>query len=247
MGLVRHRLPVVLLAPLALVLAVTASLAESPRARAFPLGSDCVLAAISFRSDGNLLDSVVSGADDSSQTNPFQVDWAGQVHWVGRTTATITNNSWHVDVFMLPTPLRGGDANSRSNKIGDGDIEVGTNLPFRFTGLYYVSGEFSGTGGSCAGSGWVRMIGNPLASVPFWIAVLVALVGLISLVVALRTAGWGWALLGGVLAGVGLAVVFISLAVVPLGQWTPLGTLGAFTLIGVLVALTAARSAPRGF
>jgi hypothetical protein len=247
MGLVRYRLPVVILAPLALSLFIVASLAEPPRAHAFRLGSDCVLAAISFRSDDSLLDSVVSGADDSSQTDPFQVDWAGQVHWVGRTTSTITNNSWHVDVFMLPTPLRGGDANPRSNKIGDGDIDVGANVPFRFTGLYYVSGEFSGDGGSCAGSGWVRLIGNPLASVPFWIAVLVALVGLVALIVAWRTAGWGWALLGGVLAGVGLAVVFISLAVVPLGQWTPLGTLGAFVLIGVLVALIAARNAPRGF
>jgi hypothetical protein len=247
MALVRVR-PPHLFAPLAaLLLTIPAGLSTPSRVEAFPLGSNCTLAAISFFADGSLLETAVSGADDSSQADPFPVDWAGQIHWVGNTSSPIRNNSWHVDVFMLPTPLRGGDANARGNQNGSGDIDVGGNVPFRFTGLYYVSGEFTGNGGSCAGSGWVRLIGNPITSVPFWIAVLVAVVGLVSIVVAWRSGGWGWALLGGILAGVGLAVIFISLGVVPLGQWTPLGTLGALFLIGVLVALIAARNAPRRF
>jgi hypothetical protein len=229
-----------------LVLAATAlAMASWPgEASAFPLSPDCDLGALSFRADDSLLDGVDSSADDATQSDPFRVDWDGQVHWTGNTSATVLDNSWHVDVYMLPTPLRGGDPNDDRGKTGNGDITFAANSPFRFTGLYYVSGQFSGDGGSCSGGGWVRLIGNPLATLPFWISLLITALGVVLLVAGLRGA-WGWAVLGGLVAGVGLSLILIMFGVVPLGRWTPLASLGLVVLLGVVISLFSYRRSPR--
>lgn len=219
-------------------------LSQPAAALAFSLSPDCELNALSFGSDDSLLDGVVNGGDDSTKTEPFRVDWDGQVHWSGSTKPTVLDNSWHIDVYMLSTPMRGGGANEDRGKQGSGDITFAKSSPFRFTGLYYVSGEFSGDGGSCSGNGWVRLIGNPLATLPFWISVLVTVLGVVLLVAAIRGA-WGWALLGGLAAGMGLALILIMLGIVSLDRWTPLATLGGALVLGLLISLISYRRSPR--
>jgi hypothetical protein len=207
---------------------------------AFPL-TTCTLTVTSTDASGKTIATASGGADDATETNPLLVDWDGTVSWHGTSgDNAIKNNSWHVDVFMIPTPLRGGDANERGNKVGDGTTSVRANAPFQFTGLYYVSGEFRGDGGSCVGSGWLRLTGNPASTIPFWVAVVLALLGLVLLALGLR-GSWGWAVLGGLLTGLGLAVVLAMLAVLPVGAWTPLAALGLFVVVGLAVAILAPK------
>jgi hypothetical protein len=207
---------------------------------AFPL-TTCTLTVTSTDASGKTIATASGGADDATETNPLLVDWDGTVSWHGTSgDNAIKNNSWHVDVFMIPTPLRGGDANEKGNKVGDGTTSVRANAPFQFTGLYYVSGEFRGDGGSCVGSGWLRLTGNPASTIPFWVAVVLALLGLVLLALGLR-GSWGWAVLGGLLTGLGLAVVLAMLAVLPVGAWTPLAALGLFVVVGLAVAILAPK------
>jgi len=216
-------------------------------AGAFPL-TTCTLTVTSTDASGKTIATATAGADDATQTNPLLVDWDGTVTWRGTSgDNAIKNNSWHVDVFMVPTPLRGGDANDKGNKVGDGTTSVRGNAPFQFTGLYYVSGEFRGDGGTCTGSGWFKLIGNPASTIPFWIAVVLGLLGLALLALGLR-GSWGWAVVGGLLTGLGLAVVLAMLAVLPIGPWTPLAALGLFVVVGLAVATFAPKPpAPRSF
>jgi hypothetical protein len=210
---------------------------------AFPL-TTCTLSVTSTDASGKTIATATSGGNDSTETNPLLVDWDGTVSWHGTSgDNAIKNNSWHVDVFMIPTPLRGGDANDKANKVGEGTTSVRADAPFQFTGLYYVSGEFKGDGGSCVGSGWFKLTGNPVSTIPFWIAVVIALLGLILLALGLRGA-WGWAVLGGLLTGLGLAAVLAMLAVLPIGAWTPLAALGLFVVVGLAIALLVPKPAP---
>lgn len=207
---------------------------------AFPL-TTCTLAVTSTDASGKTIARASGGAGDATETNPLLVDWDGTVTWHGTSgDNAIKNNSWHVDVFMIPTPLRGGDANAKGNKVGDGTTSVRANAPFQFTGLYYVSGEFRGDGGSCVGSGWLKLTGNPASTIPFWLAVVLALLGLVLLALGLR-GSWGWAVLGGLLTGLGLAGVLAMLAVLPIGAWTPLAALGLFVVVGLAVAILAPK------
>ena len=207
---------------------------------AFPL-TTCTLTLTSTDANGKTIATATGGADDATETNPFLVDWDGTVTWRGTSGATaVKNNSWHVDVFMVPTPLRGGDANDKSNKVGTGTTSVRANAPFQFTGLYYVSGEFRGEGAACVGSGWLKLTGNPVSTIPFWIAVVLGLLGLLLLALGLR-GSWGWAVLGGIFTGLGLAAVLAMLAVLPIGPWTPLAALGLFVLVGLAVAVFAPK------
>jgi len=224
-------IPLILILPLLLPASVSA----------FPL-TTCTLTVTSTDASGKTIATATGGADDATQTNPLLVDWDGTVHGTSGANA-IKNNSWHVDVFMVPSPLRGGDANDKGNKVGDGTTSVRGNAPFQFTGLYYVSGEFRGDGGSCAGSGWFKLTGNPASTFPFWIAVVLGLLGLVLLALGVRGA-WGWAVLGGIFTGLGLAAVLAMLAVMPIGAWTPLAALGLFVVVGVAIAILAPKPAP---
>jgi hypothetical protein len=213
---------------------------------AFPL-TTCTLTVTSTDANGKTIATATGRGDDSTQANPLLVDWDGTVTWHGTSgDDAIKNNSWHVDVFMVPTPLRGGDANDKGNKVGDGTTSVRGNAPFQFTGLYYVSGEFRGDGRSCVGSGWFRLTGNPVSTVPFWLAVVIALLGLALLALGLR-GSWGWAVLGGLLTGLGLAAVLAMLAVMPIGAWTPLAALGLFMVAGLAIAVIAPKPATPAF
>jgi len=215
-------------------------------AGAFPL-TTCTLTVTSTDASGKTIATATAGTDDATQTNPLLVDWDGTVTWHGTSgDNAIKNNSWHVDVFMVPTPLRGGDSNDKGNKVGDGTTSIRGNAPFQFTGLYYVSGEFRGDGGSCVGSGWFKLTGNPASTIPFWIAVVLGLLGLALLALGLR-GSWGWAVLGGLLTGLGLAAVLAMLAVLPIGPWTPIAALGLFVVVGLAIAVFAPKPTPPAF
>lgn len=215
------------------VLAMTLMIPGS--AGAFPL-TNCSLELTSLDAEGVVLDSAAGGASDASQTDPFIVDWEGTVVWNGTTgEQVIKNNSWHVDVFGVPTPLRGGSPNDEDDTNGDGTVDVSANLPFRFAGLFFVSGELSGEGGSCAGSGWMKIAGDPVGTVPFFLALALVVLGAILIAVGAR-GGWLPALVGGLLFGVGVAMLLVGFSTLPIGSLTVAGSVALGLLIGALAA-----------
>ena len=122
-------------------------------AAAFELNGGCTLEIASTDASGGPLD-LASGpgaAGGGTQADPFLIDWDGTVSWVGSSGDQVFNNhSWQTYVFLVPTPVRGGDPNDDDDTTGDGTVGVGENAPFRITGLYYVSGTIDGEGGRTA-------------------------------------------------------------------------------------------------
>ena len=205
-------------------------------AAAFPL-TNCQLEITSLDIDGIPVDSASGGAADATQDDPFIVDWDGDVLWSGTTgDLVIKNNSWHVDVFGIPTPLRGGDANEAGETQGQDRYDVSASAPFRLTGLFYVSGELSGEGGSCSGGGWFKIPGEPVGSVPFLLAIVLIVLGAILIAVAAR-GGWLPGLVGGLLFGVGVAGLLVGFSTLPLGSLTVPATILLGILIGAVSAM----------
>ena len=154
-------------------------------AAAFPL-STCTLSLASTDASGAPLDTAQSGAPDSTVSDPFKVDWDGEVAYEGSTEVVIKNYTYHVEVFGVPTPLRGSDANDDENTDGAGSVSVGANSPFRVAGLYYVSGAYTGEGGSCEGSGWFQLLGSPIGTIPWIAGVVLTVLGALGVVAGLR-------------------------------------------------------------
>lgn len=206
---------------------------------AFPL-TNCTLSASAQRADGSTIGSIASGANDATQDAPFLVDWDGTVSYTGSSQIEMKNNTWHVDVFGIPTPLQGGSDNSDDNRDGSGTVSVSANAPFRFTGLYYVSGSLTGSGGTCTGSGWFKLTGDPIGTVPFFVAAGVLIVGLGLLAVGSRGHTFT-SIAGGLLSGLGLASLLVLFSTLPLGVPTPIAVLLVGLAVGVIIGLLARR------
>ena len=165
-------------------LALLLLIATASPAAAFDLNGGCTLELASTDASGAPLDTASGspeGGEGGTQEDPFLVDWDGQVAWNGTTGEVVfMNHTWGVSVFNVPIPLQGGDPNAGGETVFTGSTGVSANAPFEFTGLYFVSGQVNGDGGAhCDGSGWFKLIGNPLTTLPFWIAVVIALIGLL--------------------------------------------------------------------
>jgi hypothetical protein len=166
---------------------IAMALLASPVA-AFEL-TDCRLIVQSFDADGEPVDTAVGDADGGeggTRDDPFLVDFDGTVRYEGDTgEQLITDQTWSVEVFLIPTPIRGGGPNDEEETSAEGEIDVGATAPFRVSGLFFVSGQLSGEGGACRGSAWVRMLSDPpdavTTTVPFWIALVVIGLGVIVL------------------------------------------------------------------
>jgi hypothetical protein len=211
---------------------------------AFPLNG-CTMSLQSTGADGTAVHAAEGGSPDATETDPFIVDWDGSVAWSGTTgSQVIKNNAWHIEVFGLPTPLRGGSANGDGNQTGHGTVGVKENAPFRFTGLYFVSGGISGQGGSCEGSGWLRLAGDPVGTIPFFVGLIVLVLGLLLLVSGVNGHAVS-GILGGLLMGLGLAVLLVIYSTMPAGAATPAATLALGLTMGAIVALIGRMRARR--
>lgn len=225
---VLRRLAYLVLPALILLLPASAS--------AFPL-TNCTLVLTSFDNGGVQLDSATVGATDATETNPFDVEFDGTVEWVGTMgPLVIKDHHWSVSIFNVPTPLSGGDPNEGGDVDGDGTVEVGANLPINLVGLFYVSGSISGAGGECSGSGWAKLAGDPIGSIGFWLFLILIALGLFMMYRGYKGAG-AWAVLGGVIFGLGGALGLITFALMLAGSWTPLAALGVGLLMGIVLAI----------
>jgi len=236
MRLVPRRLLAAVAPLLVPLLALLLALLLPATAGAFPL-SGCTLTLTSTDASGAAFDTAAGGGAGGSMDDPFLVDWDGSVRWEGTTEAqVITDTAWQVDVFYLPTPLRGGDPNAAGDQQGSDDLDVSATAPFRLAGLFFVSGSMSGDGGSCSGSGWFKIAGDPIGTAPFGAGIGAVLLGLGLLYVGWSRRSWSAGVLGGFLLGLGLAVVMITISLLPLGAATPLALLGLGVLAGMVAA-----------
>lgn len=205
-------------------------------ASAFPL-TNCTLVLTSFDKDEVQLDSATVSATDATQTNPFDVEFDGTVEWVGTMgPLVIKDHHWSVSIFNIPTPLSGGDPNEGGDVDGDGTVQVGENLPIKLVGLFYVSGSIAGTGGECSGSGWAKLAGDPIGSIGFWAFLILLILGLFMMYKGYAGAG-AWAVLGGLIFGLGGALGLITFSLMLVGSWTPLAAIGVGLLMGIVIAM----------
>lgn len=234
-----HRLVLCAALPAALLLA----LFVPGTASAFPL-KGCTLTVTSLDVHGTTIATASGGANDATQQNPFIVDWDGTVGYLGTTgDQVIKHNTWFVNVFHIPTPLRGGSPNDDGNKNGSGTVGVSSNAPFRITGLFYVDGEINGDGGThCDGNGWFKLAGDPVGTVPFFVALALLILG--GILAAAGVAGSAIAgFFGGILLGLGAAVMLVIYSLAPLGEYTPIAAFAIGVILGVaLVFVARARS-----
>jgi hypothetical protein len=201
---------------------------------AFPL-SGCQLTLSSFDADGTEIDTAIGGSPDATQHDPLRVSWGGTLRWTREGSPGSTGNgSWYVDVFGLPTMLRGADSAE------SGVVEIGDGIPFRFSGLFYVSGRLSGPDLSCSGHGWVRVMGDPLSTLPFTMGLSLLLVGLVLLAVGAR-GRWLLAVLGGALVGMGLAILTVIYTTLPIGEATPALLIASGIVVGVVAGWYGSR------
>jgi hypothetical protein len=227
----------------AVMLAALGILMQAAPVAAFTL-TNCTLQATALGADGSTIDSIHSGADDATQANPFLVDWDGTVSYTGSSQLEMKANSWHVDVFGIPTPLRGGDPNAANSRDGNGTVRVSSNAPFRVTGLYFVSGSITGSGGTCSGSGWLKLTGDPTGTIPMLLALGLLVLGLIMLAIGARGHPIT-AVFGGILTGLGLATLLVLYSTLPLGSLTPIVILLLGLVLGIVVAILGRRAGNR--
>jgi hypothetical protein len=202
-------------------------------ARAFTLDG-CRLTLVSLDAGGREIGRADGTSDTGTQAQPLRVAWDGTVVWDGSADAqTARTTSWQVLVFGLPTPLRGGDPDHPGDPRGSGSIRVADAAPFRMSGLVHVSGRLEGEGGACTGSGWVMVLGDAASTVPFSVGLALLLLGLVLVAVGAR-GGWWAALAGGLLLGLGMAMLLVTFALMPLGAATPGVAIAAGLLVGAL-------------
>ena len=223
----------------AVVLAALGILFLAAPVAAFPL-TNCTLQANSLAAGGAALDSITGGAPDATQADPFLVDWDGTITYVGGSNIAMVNNKWGVTVFMFPTPLQGGDDNPEDTRTGDGTVGVSANAPFRFTGLYYVSGSLTGSGGTCTGSGWFKLTGDPVGTIPFFGGLGALILGIVMLAFGAR-GHTITAILGGIVTALGVTTMLVIYSALPIGEQTPLVVLLVGLLLGIAIGLLGRR------
>lgn len=133
---------------------------------------------------GGAISDTQDGRPGATASNPFVIDADGIVNYQGKTDTLITDHHWSVTLFGLKV-AQGGSANEQGLQETSGQYDLGAKLPLHFTGLVRVRGNVTGTGGSCAGDGYVQLAGNPLGSPLMWAGMVLGVLGLFGMFLAL--------------------------------------------------------------
>jgi hypothetical protein len=146
-------------------------------AGAVALDGGCEGAGRSVDADGNeIMTATAPSAEPGTSGNPVLVDYDGTVEYAG-SGPLMVNHHWEVQVFGV-TVKSGGSKNGSRQTSTAGVADVSDYLPFKITGVYYVSGGISGEGGACDGSAYVKLIGSPVGTIPWIVALGFIVVGL---------------------------------------------------------------------
>ncbi len=207
--------------------------AADPAAGAAMTGP-CTLTATSSGPSARLPDTL-TGPGTSDPNNPFDVDPKGAVAWAG-TGPAITNGTYQLTIYGLP--IWSGDfANAEGKTAADGVLDLADVLPIDLVGVVEVGGSISGTGGSCGGSAWIRLAGDPLTSIPGIVGIGAGILGLAGALSAIPGRHPFRGLLFGLVLGLGGGILALVFGVVPLGALSPLVALGGGGAIGLVLGL----------
>jgi len=224
------------LGAVAILLALAApALAANPGA--IDLSSGCTVALTATDPNGAAV-GTASNPGPASQNAPFVVDPKGDVAWSGD-APLIRNGSWGVSLFSIPIPgLSGTFANTDGKTSANGSVKLGDITLFgQLAGLVYVTGNVTGEGGACNAAMWVKLNGDPLTSIPGMVGLIMGVVGLLGVLSSIfgrhpfRGLGFG------ILLGLGLFILPIVFAFMPLGQWTPWVGLVTGPVAGLILGL----------
>jgi len=210
--------------------------AADPPAEASITGP-CTVTAASIDEAGADLDAL-TGPGASSPDNPFDVDRKGSVAWSG-TGPAITSGNFSVTVYGVP--VWSGDIDNPDGKTSaDGVLdleEIFSVVPVDLVGVVEASASVSGTGGSCSGSAWVRIGGDPLTSIPGLVGLGAAILGLVGVLSAAPGRHPGRGLIFGILLGLGAGVLTLVFGIVPLGSLSPVVAIVGGGVIGLVAGL----------
>ena len=141
----------------------------------------CTVAVVSTGADGAPLDKATAPGTGGTQDDPFKIDLAGSVAYVGGTSAVITDATYTVTAAGV-TIKTGTVANSDKKKTAKGTVDLSTVQSLK--GLLAggvkipVTGTLTGTGGTCTVSGFVTGVGSATSSPLLWGGVGSAALGL---------------------------------------------------------------------
>lgn len=199
--------------------ALAVSLSLPLTALAFPAGS-CTLSISSLDAGGTAIDAAASGTLNGNLEDPILVAQNGTVHWEGTSgDLALINLDWGVSSFGIPLPVGGHEANDGGDTAADGNVAVDEALPFAMVGLFHVTATARGDDGVCEGSAWFRLQGDAWTTFPFWLALVLLVLGVLLLVRG--DGGVGQGLVAGLFLGLAAAILTITFGVMPVNEWTP--------------------------
>jgi hypothetical protein len=152
----------------ALVMIIPASAAIAANA------TGCSGSVQSQLADGQPLDYASAPGEGGTATDPLVVDPTGAVAWEGSTDSVITNGTWSVQVGGV-TILSGTADNADGKTSADGVVELSDALApvqwiLQTNALIPVSGQLSGSGGTCSGDGYIAGTGGGTFTSPVFLA-----------------------------------------------------------------------------
>jgi hypothetical protein len=131
-----------------------------------------------------------------SQSNPFEVNPEGSVDFLFTTPTVFQNNHWSIFAQGLPVPILSGSDDNPLDVDETGILSLNDAikaLPFRVVGVFLVSGDIWGNnnGSHCSGEGYVKVLGDPIGTIPWDVAAaLIVLSGLVLLVATPYSTTW---------------------------------------------------------
>jgi hypothetical protein len=145
------------------------------------LTGGCTFEANSFDESGAPLETgTIPPGTEGTDRNSFRIAWNGEVDFRFTTGTTVfANNEWAVYAAGIPFPILSGSDDNPMDLDESGTVTVGPGVPGPVVGLFYVTGYIEGNGGTnrCDGNGWVHIVGDPLGTIPFWLALALLVIG----------------------------------------------------------------------
>ena len=133
---------------------------------------------------------------EATRSNPFEIDPDGTISYIATSLGAIMDHTWRIRVDIAGfkiTVASGGDPNEGGTVESIGTVDVrreieeikqeNPSLP-EIRGIYLVSGDIRGDGGTCTGSAYVRVLGSPLDSIVGQVAAVIGLIALAGFIFA---------------------------------------------------------------
>jgi hypothetical protein len=178
----------------------------------------------------------------ASPTRPLTLVASDVLHYNVSSETPIAKPKWHAKVAGVP--LASGNA-TEGGKL-NGEIRMRKYAPLNLTGRYFVTLDMKGAGGTCTAQVWIKLGGNPLKTVPFWIAAALTILGLAGFWFALPRARLHGArhqhtprgVFSGLIVGLGGMLLLTFGDIIAFTTWWPYVVLViAGPLVGLLVSL----------